>query len=119
MGGASVCVDKIRDTPPSVQVDYLGSASTTPQKIMGRNPHRRALWMAGGATIGLYVHFGPTQPPSGNPGALLIPATPGFLWTFSQLGSAMQQEVWVTSQSATPSYVFSEFIDASEPAPGM
>lgn len=112
-----MCVDKISDVKPTFQVNYLGNLSTTPAKILSANPRRRAVWVAGNSGNGIYVHFGPASPPTGNPGALIVQTNNGLLFDFATFGNAMQQELWATSQAATPSYVISEFIDASPLAP--
>ena len=113
-----MCVDKISDTPPTFQSNYNGVLSSTPLKVLGRNPHRRLLYLPSSDTIGIFFHFGPSAPSSSDPGIYVMKATPGLVVTFNDWGSAMQQELWATAQSATPQYFIAEFSDASEAAPG-
>lgn len=108
-----VCVNKIRDTPPSVQANYTGNASTTPAKVLGRNLQRRALFLSSNATNGLFYWFGPSAPATTNPGIFVPNATAGIWVYFDVIGGAIQQELWITAQASNPVYFVSEFIDAS------
>lgn len=114
-----MCVDKIKDTPPSTQILYTGQLSTTPAKILGRNVRRRAIWVSANTVNDQFIYFGPGAPTATNPGIFLIHNTNGILFRFNDVGSAMQQELWLTAQAGTPNYFVSEFVDGSpEPSEG-